>query len=141
MEAEPSRKRWGVLALLFFSIMVNLLDRQVLSVMAPVIRDEFGLTNTDYSLVLFFFLLGLTLFQFPVGALIDRKGVRFGLPLIMVIWSIANGLHALARNLVHFCSFRFLLGAGECGNYSVIMHLTQTQPAGTLRGCDGSVRG
>ncbi len=118
MEAEPSRKRWGVLTLLFFSIMVNLLDRQVLSVMAPVIRDEFGLTNTDYSLVLFFFLLGLTLFQFPVGALIDRKGVRFGLPLIMVIWSIANGLHALARNLVHFCSFRFLLGAGECGNYS-----------------------
>ena len=118
MEAEPSRKRWGVLALLFFSIMVNLLDRQVLSVMAPVIRDELGLTNTDYSLVLFFFLLGLTLFQFPVGALIDRKGARLGLPFIMVIWSIANALHAVARNLVHFCSFRFLLGAGECGNYS-----------------------
>jgi len=117
-DEKPSPQRWGILALLFFSIMVNLLDRQVLSVMAPVIRDEFGLSNTDYSLILFAFLAGLTLFQYPVGSLIDRKGARFGLPLIMLVWSISNGLHAVARNLVQFCSFRFLLGAGECGNYS-----------------------
>ena len=64
---EPSPQRWGILALLFFSIMVNLLDRQVLSVMAPVIRDELGLSNTDYSLILFAFLAGLTLFQYPVA--------------------------------------------------------------------------
>ena len=38
------------------SIMINLLDRQVLSVMAPIIRDEFGLSNTDYSQILFAFL-------------------------------------------------------------------------------------
>jgi len=113
-----SPQRWGILALLFFSIMINLLDRQVLSVMAPMIRDELGLSNTDYSLILFFFMAGLTIFQYPVGSLIDRKGARWGLPFIMLIWSIANGLHAFARNLVQFCSFRFLLGAGECGNYS-----------------------
>lgn len=116
--SAPPARRWGVLALLFFSIMVNLLDRQVLSVMAPQIRDDLGLSNTDYSLILFFFLLGLTLFQFPVGLLIDRKGARFGLPLIMIVWSLANGMHAFARNLAQFCGLRFLLGAGECGNYS-----------------------
>ena len=118
MEAEPSRQRWGVLALLFFSIMVNLLDRQVLSVMAPLIRYELGLSNTDYSLILFYFVAGLTLAQFPVGLLLDKWGVRRGLPLIMVVWSIANGLHAWARTLWQFCTFRFALGVGESGNYS-----------------------
>jgi ACS family hexuronate transporter-like MFS transporter len=107
-----------VLALLFLSIAVNLFDRQVLSLMAPLIRDDLHLSNPQYSYILFFFLLGMTLFQIPAGQMIDRKGARVGLALIMLWWSVANGLHALARNLWQFCSFRFLLGAGECGNYS-----------------------
>ena len=115
---EPDRARWGVLALLFLSIAVNLLDRQVLSVLAPVIRDELRLSNSEYSYILFSFLLGLTLAQVPAGILLDRKGPRLGLPLIMLWWSAANGLHALARTVGHFCGLRFLLGAGECGNYS-----------------------
>ena len=111
-------KRWWVLALLFLSIAVNLFDRQVLSLMAPLIRDELELSNQQYSYILFFFLLGMTLFQIPAGQMIDRKGARFGLAAIMLWWSVANGLHAFARTLWHFCTFRFLLGAGECGNYS-----------------------
>ena len=92
--------------------MINLIDRQVLSVMAPVIRDELGLTNADYSQILFAFLLGLTLFQYPAGWMIDRKGTRFGLPLIMFVWSVANGLHAIARNLWHLRIFSLLPGSG-----------------------------
>lgn len=111
-------KRWLVLFLLFVSIAINLLDRQVLSVLAPVIREDLGLTATEYSDILVAFLLGLTIFQFPAGWLLDRFGVRYGLPAMMAVWSAANGLHAAARNLVQMCGFRFLLGAGECGNYS-----------------------
>ena len=74
VDDQPSPKRWSLLFLLFLSIMINLIDRQVLSVMAPVIRDELGLTNADYSQILFAFLLGLTLFQYPAGWMIDRKG-------------------------------------------------------------------
>jgi ACS family hexuronate transporter-like MFS transporter len=111
-------KRWAVLFLLFLSIAINLLDRQVLSVLAPVIREDLDLTATQYSNILVAFLLGLTIFQFPVGWLLDRFGVRYGLPALMTVWSIANGLHAAARNLIHLSVFRFVLGAGECGNYS-----------------------
>ena len=110
--------RWGVLGLLFASITINLLDRQVLSVMAPLIKDEFHLSATDYSNILFAFTLGLMLAQVPAGMFLDRKGPRFGLPLIMLVWSVANALHATARSLWHFFVFRFLLGVGECGNYS-----------------------
>lgn len=119
LNAPPvSPKRWWALLLLFLSIAVNLLDRQVLSLMAPLIRDELALSNTEYSYILFFFLLGLTLFQLPAGHFLDRFGARIGLAVIMVWWSAANALHALANNVWQFCGFRFLLGAGECGNYS-----------------------
>jgi ACS family hexuronate transporter-like MFS transporter len=110
--------RWLILVLLLLSLAVNLIDRQVLSVVAPVIREEMRLTNTQYSYIVFSFLLGMTCFQVPAGILLDRRGVRFGLPLLMLFWSTANGLHALARTVGQFCLFRFLLGAGECGNYS-----------------------
>jgi len=110
--------RWWVLLLLLLSLTVNLVDRQVLSVLAPVIRDELRLTNTQYSYIVFSFLLGMTLFQVPAGIFLDRRGVRGGLPGLMLFWSVANALHASARSVAQFCGFRFLLGAGECGNYS-----------------------
>ncbi|MEX2262126.1 MAG: MFS transporter [Bryobacteraceae bacterium] len=129
-EGASDPKRWGILTLLFLSIAVNLLDRQVLSVLAPIIRDELQLSNTEYSYILFSFLLGLTLAQVPAGMLIDRRGPRFGLPLIMLWWSAANALHAGARGVAHFCGLRFLLGVGECGNYSAgVKVISQWFPA------------
>ncbi|MBM3814935.1 MAG: MFS transporter [Acidimicrobiia bacterium] len=125
------RRRWLILALLTASITINLLDRQVLSVMAPLIRDELKLTNTEYSYIVFSFMVGLTLAQVPAGIWLDRRGARFGLPAIMVVWSAANALHAGARNLAHFVGFRFLLGVGECGNYSGgVKVISQRFPAG-----------
>ena len=117
-ERPPDASRWGILALLFASITINLLDRQVLSVMAPLIRDDLHISNTEYSYIVFSFLLGLTLAQVPAGMWLDRRGARIGLPIIMAVWSAANALHALARTVWHFCFFRLLLGVGECGNYS-----------------------
>ncbi|MBS1824655.1 MAG: MFS transporter [Acidobacteria bacterium] len=130
MDAAPDRKRWGILALLFFSIAINLLDRQVLAVLAPTIRDELKLSNTEYSYIVTCFLIGLTLAQVPSGMLIDRAGPRFGLPVLMVIWSIANGLHSIARSVTQLSVFRFLLGVGECGNYSAgVKVISQWFPA------------
>jgi len=113
-----SQRRWAILALLFFSIAINLLDRQVLSLVAPILRDRFQLSNTQYSYIVFSFLLGMTVSQAPAGVLLDRRGARFGLPFIMLWWSAANALHALAGSVASFSALRFLLGVGESGNYS-----------------------
>jgi len=117
-EAGSHKLRWWILLLLFLSMTINVLDRQVLSIVAPVLRDRFGFSNTQYGFIIFYFLLGMTIGQVPVGMMMDRKGARFGFSLIMGWWSTANLLHAFARSLAVFGGLRFLLGLGECGTVS-----------------------
>jgi MFS transporter, ACS family, hexuronate transporter len=110
--------RWWILALLFCVTVINFVDRQALSVLAPVIRDTFQLTNTQYGTIVSWFQFGMVVGEFPMGWLMDRAGVRFGLTFAVVWWSLGNALHAVAGSLWHFRIFRFWLGTGECGNYS-----------------------
>lgn len=64
---KPHRFRWWILLPLFLAITINILDRQVLSLVAPVLRDQLKLSDSDYGVIVFFFLLGMTVGQVPVG--------------------------------------------------------------------------
>ncbi len=110
--------RWWILGMLFCVTMINFVDRQTLSVTAPKLREIFHLTNTQYGIIVAAFQMGMVFGEFPMGWLMDRRGARFGLTFAVIWWSLANALHAVARSLPHFAFFRFLLGAGECGNFS-----------------------
>ncbi len=110
--------RWWILALLTTSFSINFIDRQTFSVLAPVLRKEFDFTNTDYSIMVFCFLLGMAVMQVPIGMLFDRLGPRRTFSLIVLGWSFTTAAHALARGLWQFSALRFLLGNFECGNYS-----------------------
>jgi ACS family hexuronate transporter-like MFS transporter len=110
--------RWWILALLFAVTVINFVDRQALSVLAPIIRETFHLSNTQYGTVVSWFQFGMVVGEFPMGWLMDRVGVRAGLVFAVTWWSIANGLHAAASTLWQFRLLRFWLGTGECGNYS-----------------------
>ncbi len=110
--------RWTILALLFLVTVINFVDRQALSVMAPIIRDTFQLSNTQYGTIVSCFQLGMVVGEFPMGWLMDRVGVRIGLTGAVVWWSLASALHATAGSLWSFRLFRFWLGTGECANYS-----------------------
>src|SRR5579863_6355314 len=116
--APSDRRRWWIVVLLSASIAINLVDRQVLSLVAPALRDEMGLSATQYGYIIFGFQLGLLVGQIPAGVLLDRLGVRAGFVLIFVSWSVVNGLHGLARGLADLVGLRFLLGLAECGDYS-----------------------
>jgi ACS family hexuronate transporter-like MFS transporter len=110
--------RWGVLALLFAVTVINFVDRQSLSIVAPLLRESLKLSNTDYGIIVSCFMFGMMAGEFPMGLVMDRRGVRFGLSFAVAWWSLANALHALARSLVQFSLLRFWLGTGECGNFS-----------------------
>lgn len=116
--ANNHRLRWWILLMLFLAMEINILDRQVLSLVAPLVRDEFHLSNTDYGAILFCFLVGMTLGQVPVGLMMDRYGPRLGFTVIVIGWSFANMLHGFAGSMAQFGALRFLLGLNECGAYS-----------------------
>jgi len=106
-----------MISLAFWATVINYLDRQTLSVAAPVLREQFHMTNTAYSRVLFGFLLAYTIMNGISGPMIDRLGTRLGYALCMAWWSAAALLHTLARGALSLGIFRFLLGMGEAGNW------------------------
>lgn len=118
MNSLSPRRRWWIVILLSASIGINLVDRQVLSVVAPVLRQQLSLSNTQYSYIILAFQLGLLLSQAPAGVFLDVIGPRLGFIYIFVSWSVTNALHAFSRGLASLAGLRFLLGVSECGDYS-----------------------
>ncbi len=114
---QPQPKRWLMISLAFWATVINYLDRQTLSVAAPVLREQFHMSNVDYSRVVFAFLLAYTIMNGVSGPLIDRLGTRLGYALCIAWWSGAAVLHAFARGALSLGAFRFLLGMGEAGNW------------------------
>jgi ACS family hexuronate transporter-like MFS transporter len=106
-----------MIALAFFATMINYLDRQALSVAAPILRQQFHLSNIDYSRILFAFMLAYTIMNGFSGVMIDRLGTRAGYALFVGWWSLCALLHAFARGALSLGVFRFLLGMGEAGNW------------------------
>ena len=122
-ESEPvsvtsTRRRWFVLALLFTITVINFVDRQTVSVLAPVLCRVLQLSNEQYGRVVAAFQFGMMTGELPMGALMDRWGVRLGLTAAVLWWSGATGMQSLARTGTQLGFTRFWMGTGECGNYS-----------------------
>ena len=120
MTAVPhpaSRFRWYIGALLFLSTVINYIDRQTLSVLAPYLKVEYAWSNTDFAKVLIAFRVAYAIGQTIAGRVIDRLGTRAGLSLFVLWYSIAAMATSLAGSLRSFAAFRFALGLGEAGNW------------------------
>lgn len=110
--------RWWIAGLLFLASVLNYIDRQTLSILAPTIQKELALSNEDYALVVNLFLVAYTTATLLSGRIVDRLGVRLSLALFVGWWSVANILTGFARSLGSLGAFRFLLGLGEAGNWT-----------------------
>src|ERR1041385_8800709 len=106
----PRRARWLMIGLVFWATVINYLDRQTLSVAAPLLREQFHMSNVEYSRVIFAFMLAYTIMNGVSGPLIDRLGTRAGYALTAAWWSASAMLHALATGPWSLAIYRFLLG-------------------------------
>jgi MFS transporter, ACS family, hexuronate transporter len=114
---RQGRFRWYIGGLLFLSTVVNYLDRQTLSVLAPYLKTEFRWSNADFALIIIAFRAAYAIGQAGSGRLLDRVGTRRGLSIAVAFYSIAAMLTSLASGLRSFMAFRFLLGLGESANW------------------------
>src|SRR6185503_9292753 len=106
-----------MISLVFSATVINYLDRQALSVAAPVLVEQFHMSNVAYSRIVFAFMLAYTIMNAVSGPLIDRLGTKVGYALCIGWWSASAVLHAFARGALSLGAFRFLLGMGEAGNW------------------------
>jgi MFS transporter, ACS family, hexuronate transporter len=109
--------RWYIGGLLFLSTVINYIDRQTLSVLAPYLKTEYAWSNTDFAWVLISFRVAYAIGQTIAGRVVDRLGTRRGLSLAVAWYSIAAMATSLAGGLKSFCAFRFALGLGEAANW------------------------
>jgi MFS transporter, ACS family, hexuronate transporter len=115
---QSSRARWIALTLLLTITIINFIDRQTVSVLAPLLRQIMHLSNEQYGRIVSAFQLGMMAGEFPMGWLMDRWGVRFGLTGAALWWSVATGAQSFTRSGAQLGLTRFWMGTGECGNYS-----------------------
>lgn len=109
--------RWWIGGLLLASTVINYIDRQTLSLLAPFLKTQYHWTNTDYAAIVIAFRLAYSLGQSACGRLMDRIGSRRGLSLTVAWYSLVSMLTSLATGFWGFAGLRFLLGAGESGNW------------------------
>lgn len=109
--------RWRIAALLFLATTINHLDRQVLGILAPQLQQAYGITESQYGLIVSVFQASFALGLLSAGWLLDRFGIRLIYALAMLLWSLSDMAHALGRGALSFGLVRAGLGFGEAGNF------------------------
>ncbi|UTH73379.1 MFS transporter [Chromobacterium sp. IIBBL 290-4] len=114
----PTR-RWRIGGLLGIGILVNYFDRISLSVAAPQLQQEFGLSSADLGLLFSAFFWSYALLQIPTGVILDRFGTtRIG-RLGALLWGVAATLTACAGGFGGIFAARVLLGIAEAPGFPV----------------------
>jgi MFS transporter, ACS family, hexuronate transporter len=136
--------RWTICGLLFFATTINYLDRQVLSLLAPSLSEEFGWSNSDYANITAVFQFIYAISMLFAGRVIDKLGTKKGFILAIIIWSFGAimhayslpigtafstvitwfGLGAVPVSIAGFMLSRAVLGFGESGNFPAAIKAT-----------------
>ena len=116
--------RWAVCSLLFFATTINYIDRQILSLLKPILDDQLHWTNAEFGMVNSAFqgAYGVSLLVF--GWLIDKYGTKIGYAISIAAWSLAAMGHALVGSVGGFLWARVALGLGEGGNFPAAIKAT-----------------
>ncbi len=102
--------------MLFAVTVINYIDRQTLSALAPILERQYHWNHTDFAVILISFRIAYTIMQSVFGRVLDWLGTRRGMSISVLFYSIVGALTATANGLASFSTFRFLLACGESAN-------------------------
>jgi MFS family permease len=118
--------RWVVCALLFFATTINCMDRQILSLLKPILDNQLHWTNEEFGAISGAFQGAYAIGALLFGYLVDRLGSKIGYALSITGWSLAAIGHALVSSVGGFMIARVCLGISEAGNFpSSMAYLTR----------------
>lgn len=113
--SQPSRARYVVLCFALLITAISYLDRVCISMTAPFMQKDLGLSDAQMGLVFSAFTFAYAVFEVPAGWLADRFGPRFMMTRVVVWWSLMTAATGLTGGFASLFVVRLLFGAGEAG--------------------------
>ncbi|HXX23267.1 MAG TPA: MFS transporter [Terriglobia bacterium] len=111
------RTKLTLVIVLAFATILNYLDRQALSILAPTLQREMSIDNAHLGWLFAIFYYSYTLLQFAVGPVLDRFNLRWCFAVAVLAWSVVSGMTGLATGFISLLVFRFFLGVTEAPNW------------------------
>ena len=125
MNTKPQGKiRWTICAMIFAATTINLLDRQVLGILASDLQKKIGWNEIQYGYIVSAFQLSYAIGMAVVGRILDSIGTRLGYTLTILLWSLASMAHAFVGTPMGFGLARVFLGLSESGNFPAAIKAT-----------------
>ena len=119
-QASPGKRtsyRWWVLFMLAMMALITFMDRTNISIAAPKMSQEFGLSKTQMGFVFSAFAWAYALGQLPGGWATDKFGPRKILFIVVLFWSLMTMATAHAAGFVSLLVIRFIFGLGEAASW------------------------
>ena len=110
---RPERRRWIILGVVFCAMVLNYVDRQIVSVLKPTLKGEFGLDDRGYAVLINVFVFCYASSYAVAGWLVDRFGAGRMMFYGMLAWSGACFGGAFTRTFGQLAFFRGMLGIAE----------------------------
>lgn len=135
----PAVRRWWILALVFAAIVLNYVDRQIVSVLKPAIKSAHGLDDAGYAWLVNVFVGCYACAYAPAGWLADRFGAGRVMLGGMVAWSMACLGAAWSRGFTHLACMRGALGLAEPTTFTAQLRVVAVWFPPGLRGTANSI--
>ena len=136
---SPEKRRWFIVAIIFLAIVFNYVDRQIVSILKPVLKSEFSLNDSGYAMLLNIFTICYAIMYPITGWMVDRFGARMVMFYGIITWSLACIGGGLSRTIGQFGFFRGLLGVAEPTNFPAQLKVIAVWFPGKLRATANSL--
>jgi MFS family permease len=133
-DSQSLRAFAPALILLAICILINYVDRGNLSIAAPLLKDELGISASQLGILLAAFFWTYTAMQFVSGWLVDRFDVNWVIAAGYLLWSLATATTGLVQGFTILLMMRLMLGIGESVAFPACSKILARQLAEHHRG-------
>jgi len=139
LNIKPETRRWIIVAIIFLAMVFNYVDRQIVSILKPTLKDEFKMDDAGYAIILNIFTIFYAI-GYPIsGWLVDRFGPRLMMFWGIITWSLAGLGGGISGTMGQFAFFRGLLGIAEPINFPSQLKVVTVWFPGKLRATANSL--
>ncbi len=123
MAAASTRTVTALIWLIGLAVFINYVDRGTLGIAAPRLKDDLGLSATQYGLAASAFFWVYAPGQLVAGWLVGRRDAGWLLAAGLALWGLATALTGLANGLMALVLLRLLLAVGEAVTFPALFKL------------------